>query len=212
MQVAVLVLVCLTGNRGFSVKSSPGPASPEFRYWISGEANPRYRALLAAGRQTGIVVPDFYVPYTIGFDVKGRPVGGVTGVVSGALTLTLGTVIMFRDGKYRAFKPLPKFPEARCTMAQGNRFVGVAFTPGGYTTDEPRDSNHGFLLADGRATDLGPAMSVAFRKDGSIEGFFVGDSKGRPYNLTMVGESYRHRFVWNKGVRLAVGRPELITD
>lgn len=205
----LLATVALAGQtaKGFTSSLDQGSFSKVFEGYFLREYEVNTQMLRANGVPTGIVFPESLEVYTAGFDSKGRPVGGIKGSVSGARIVVLNYGVMFTGKGYEVVYPLPKFRSTQfVAVRKPDQILGIAYNDGIPNMDGPEDDSHGFLISEGRTHDLGPASEVKFLKDGTIEGSYIGDADGRPYNVTLIGSSYRHTFTWKDGVRRAMGK------
>lgn len=193
----------------FSLRPTKLPLSTGFESLL--KPSIQNRLLIANGQSSGIVVPGEFSVYTIGPDLEGFPIGAVKAEYNGAWTFRVEHPIWRFRGRFLVQNPLKAFNNAS-VLAVRNRsqILGIAYDEKVPNMDGPTDSKHGYLVKDGKVIDLGPAEEVKFRNDGSIEGTYVGNRAGSPYNVTIIGESYRHRFLWKHGKRSRVGSPTLI--
>lgn len=202
--IALLLCANLSGNvsKGFTATLDGGPLSKVFSPMFSPEESINSRKLRANGVATGIVFPEILNVYTVGFDAKGRPIGGLTGSVSGARIVVLDYGVMAVGDKYEVVCPLPKYPSTKfLSVSKSGQILGIAYEDTTPNLDGPSDTSHGFLIDKGKVIDLGPAAEVSFRKDGSVEGYYIGDKEGRPHNVIMHGYTMNHYFHWQDGKR-----------
>jgi hypothetical protein len=195
----------------FSLRPTKLPLSPGFESLL--KPSIPNQLLIANGQSSGIVVPGEFSVYTMGSDLNGFPIGAVKAEYSGAWTFRVEHPIWRFKGRFRVQNPLKAFKNASILAVRGrSQILGIAYDEKVPNMDGPTDSRHGYLVKDGKVTDLGPAEEVKFRNDGSIEGIYVGNRSGAPYNVTIIGESFRHRFLWKHGKRSKIGIPTLITS
>lgn len=210
--ISLLLYVTVMGNspKGFSSSPDGGPILNLFSPFFVGEEGRKSLRLRANGLKTDIVFPRSLNVYTAGYDSNGRPVGGLTGSISGARLVGLDYGVMYTGKAYKVVYPLPKYRSTRFVgINKAGKILGVAYNDTIPNMDAPSDDSHGFLLHNGKAIDLGPAVDVSFRKDGIVQGYYHGDKDGRPYNVVLVGSTLRHKFTWNNGVRKPDGQSKV---